>query len=212
MPLQKGRGPRLSFLGGRKKDQQPPREVNGDHHQAAIQEETEPIPSGATAKSTTSSTKEAPTNNRRSFFRTLPQMTASEAGTASSRERGGGVHTNGTGPGPYYARSQPSQSHLPDLSPGGSEVFSSPSPATVNGGFGIGVGGGGSEKGAYHAQVYETTPPQHPASPPAAQQQQGHSSIMGHGVGSVRKRLSILRLGKKSSRERGGGLGGVDEE
>lgn len=34
----------------------------------------------------------------------------------------------------------------------------------------------------------------------------------GHGVGnSVRKRLSILRLGKKSSKT-GSGLGGVDEE
>ena len=35
----------------------------------------------------------------------------------------------------------------------------------------------------------------------------------GHGVGnSVRKRLSILRLGKKSSKNGPGGLGGLDEE
>ncbi|EAQ84099.1 hypothetical protein CHGG_10503 [Chaetomium globosum CBS 148.51] len=217
VPLQKGRGPRLSFLGGRKKDQQPPRDVNSDQHQAAIQEEPEHASSAA--KSTTSSTKEAPTNNRRSFFRTLPQVSASEAGRASSRERGGGGHTNGTGAGPYYAPSQPSQSHLPDLSPGGSEVISSSSPATINGGGGGGGGFGGGEKGAYHAHVYEATPPPQEghgsSSPGAAPSQGGHSSIMGlgHGVGSVRKRLSILRLGKKSSRERGGGgLGGVDEE
>jgi hypothetical protein len=65
------------------------------------------------------------------------------------------------------------------------------------------VGGGGGappvpEKDGHHARVHET----------AAHGHAPHGSL-----GSVRKRLStsILRLGKKSSREKGG-LGGVDEE
>jgi hypothetical protein len=67
------------------------------------------------------------------------------------------------------------------------------------------------EKGAHQARVYETHLQQQPQA--AAPNQGVGQSIMANGVGSVKKRLSMLRLGKKSSRERsGGGLGGVDEE
>ncbi|KAK4121833.1 hypothetical protein N657DRAFT_98874 [Parathielavia appendiculata] len=233
--LRQSRGPRLSFLGGRKKD--PPKQdhqhaVNGD----AIHEEPE-APISAT-KSNTSASASAPASakdggaaagansastQRRSFFRAFPQVTtttnnniaAPEAGSASSSGRAvvDRVHfANGTG-GPYahHVHASPSVAgtdggwvtSTTDVSgSGGSEVFVSSSPG----------GGVAGEKGG----VYEThvlLPGHgHGQAPPV----QMHQGVGQGGVGnSVRKRLSLLRLGKKSSRERSvgtGGLGGVDEE
>lgn len=204
--LRQGRGPRLSFLGGRKKDHTP-KEVNGDNH--AIPEEAEPISSN---KSNTSA-KDGATTNRRSFFRTLPQVTTTvtaDAGTASARAGHGGVQqvqTNGTDSGNTSATDAGGWGTEISGSRGGSsEVLASMSPAM----------GSFSEKDGHQARVYETRVNNngHHQGHASPQPHGGHSSIMGHGVGSVRKRLSILRLGKKSSRERGGvnGLGGLDEE
>ncbi|KAK4235683.1 hypothetical protein C8A03DRAFT_36454 [Achaetomium macrosporum] len=183
--LRQGRGARLSFLGGRKKDHAQKQEVNGDHAPAAIPEE-EPIKTNNPP-----STKDgAVPTNRRSFFRALPPINTAtaDAGTASSRAGGGALHqakTNGTADSQTSGNSSnPNREWLTDVSAGNSSVAIS-------------------EKEGHQPRVYETQV--HPG--------QGHS-IMGHGVGSVRKRLSLLRLGKKSSRERSGagGLAGLDEE
>ncbi|KAK4151978.1 hypothetical protein C8A00DRAFT_35348 [Chaetomidium leptoderma] len=198
-----GRGPRLSFLGGRKKDHTPKQEVNGggDHH--PIQEEPEPI---SASKSTTSSTTKegGGTPNRRSFFRTLPPVTTTsgpDAGTASPRAGYGlqPVRTNGTDP---HSALSAVGSHIGGNGTDHREWAADHASAEVF----------VAEKEGHRPKVYETH----------LQQGHGHGhghgqqSIMGHGVGSVRKRLStsILRLGKKSSKERSaaGGLGGVDEE
>ncbi|KAL2167255.1 hypothetical protein VTG60DRAFT_1483 [Thermothelomyces hinnuleus] len=195
--LRQGRGPRLSFLGGRKKDQQPSKEVNGDHHHQPIQEEPEPVATNGSNNTPSSAAKEPP---RRSLFRTLPLIATTDAGSASARERAGlhPVQTNGTD----LSYPHGSTAVGSEVKGGGSETNSA---ATTPGGI---LG----EKDGYGAKVYET-----PYAQTQQQQQQqqhagGHTSLMGHGVGSVRKRLSMLKLGKKSSRERSGGLGGVDEE
>ncbi len=189
--LRQGRGARLSFLGGRKKDQ---KEVNSDHQ--PIHEEE---PATPTSKPNPSHPKDSGSfGNRRSFFRTVPSTP--ETGTASPRAGHNGypplhpLQTNGIAPS--------ANGEWPtDASGGsGSETYASMSPAVV--------ASGGSEKDGYQPRVYEThvLAGQGQAPPPG-------QSIAGH-VGSVRKRLSILRLGKKSSKERAaaGGLGGVDEE
>ncbi|KAL2140830.1 hypothetical protein VTI28DRAFT_3194 [Corynascus sepedonium] len=207
--LRQGRGPRLSFLGGRKKDQQQPsKEVNGDHHPQAIQEEPERAPTTATtttpaavARSNTISAAKEQQTPRRSLFRTLPQITTADAGTASARERGGLQHVYANGTDRSYTHSSPAV---------GSEVRGGAGSET-NSAHTTPVIGSLGEKDGYGARVYET------AYVPGQQQQQAspggtHTSLMGSSVGSVRKRLSMLKLGKKSSRERSGGLGGVDEE
>ncbi|KAK3304666.1 uncharacterized protein B0T15DRAFT_250356 [Chaetomium strumarium] len=189
--LRQGRGARLSFLGGRKKDQAQKQEVNGDHTPATIPEE-EP----AKVNGTPSTAKDGGTgiaNHRRSFFRTLPPINTAtaDAGTASSRAGGiGPLHQakrNGTaGSQTSGNSSNPNREWVTDVSAGNSSVVIS-------------------EKEGHQPRVYETQ---------VLSPGQGSHSIVGHGVGSVRKRLSLLRLGKKSSRERSGtgGLAGLDEE
>ncbi len=181
--LRQGRGARLSFLGGRKKDQ---KEVNGDQH--PIHEE----PGSPNAKSNPSHSKDSGSfGNRRSFFRTMPSTP--DPGTASARAGYPPLHplqTNGIASG--------ASEWSASVSAGGSasEGFTaSMSPAVV--------GSATSEKDSPH--VFETH---------VFSGQGQNQSIVGQSVGSVRKRLSILRLGKKSSKERtaAGGLGGVDEE
>jgi hypothetical protein len=188
--LRQGRGARLSFLGGRKKDQAQKQEVNGDHAPATIPEEEDPK-----TNSNPPTTKDGAgtTNNRRSFFRTLPPLNTgtADAGTASSRAGGTGplhqAKTNGTADSQTSGNSSNSNREwVTDVSAGNSSVVVS-------------------EKEGHQPRVYETQ---------VLSPGQGGHSIMGHGVGSVRKRLSLLRLGKKSSRERSGtgGLAGLDEE
>lgn len=208
-----GRGARLSFLGGRKKDHVP-KEVSGVAD--PIHEEEPPSATKSNASHSAKDTTTAPSGNRRSFFRTIPAIpsTTPDASTSSARaghgaggggynlhhvqtngtDKTGGANLNGGADSSQWADVNGSNGH------NGSDVFVSHS----------GGGGGGSEKEGHQPRVYET----HVQGQQQQGQQQGHSSIMGHGVGSVRKRLSILRLGKKSSKERGmaGGLGGVDEE
>ncbi|KAL2149725.1 hypothetical protein VTH82DRAFT_8377 [Thermothelomyces myriococcoides] len=210
--LRQGRGPRLSFLGGRKKDQQASKEVNGDnHHHQPIQEEPEPAATtNGNNNNNTSSSAPKEQQPKRSLFRTLPYIATADAGSASARERAGGshsAHTNGTDYLTYPHSSttigsdaRGSEPNSAVTTPGGGMVGGDKdgysSAKSFDGPYGGGGGGG---------QTQTQTQTQHTGGG-------GHSSL-GHSVGSVRKRLSMLKLGKKSSRERSaGGLGGVDEE
>ncbi|KAL1838765.1 hypothetical protein VTJ49DRAFT_2227 [Mycothermus thermophilus] len=235
------RGARLSFLGGRKKDQ-PPKEVNGDHKQH-IPEEPEPISS---TKSNASSSKDVgASSNRRSFFRTLPHIAttagSADPGSASTRSGGGQslprLQTNGGS----SSHGLSSASATPATADGGmgvtvpwlvstdrsgisSEMYPTASPATP-------VVAGSmttmsmSEKGTVYETHYQYGGHHHQQQAQQQQwqgQQQGGAVHHGHSSMSVRKRLStsLLRLGKKSSREKnnvnsGGGatgLDGLDEE
>lgn len=184
--VRQGRGARLSFLGGRKKDHNNHPTVNGgggDHHTSLPATQEEPqhqsvakSASGSSVATITTSKEGAAGNtNRRSFFR-LPQGQGQQQGHAHSPSERTVVQTNGT---------------LTDVY------------ATTPGGHSDWSGDGALEKGSHRVFV-ET--------------HHGHHEVQAHhhghgGVGnSVRKRLSLLRLGKKSSKGGPGGLGGVDEE
>ncbi|KAK3387312.1 hypothetical protein B0H63DRAFT_541581 [Podospora didyma] len=167
--LRQGRGARLSFLGGRKKDQpkasSPPSLpqiplANGDGHRAAPPHEDE---SGSTAGRSRS--KDNP--NRRSFFRSTP--------SSSDHTRPSVQINGGDASGDWVTDSgEPRESLDPDTSASVSLER---------------------EKAAAAAAT-------------AAAMVDHHSS---GGMLNVRKRLSILRLGKKSSR--GNGLmTSLDEE
>ncbi|KAL2265773.1 hypothetical protein VTJ83DRAFT_6873 [Remersonia thermophila] len=241
------RGARLSFLGGRKKDQ-PPKEVNGDP-KPQIPEEPEHFSS---AKSNASSSKDAGApSHRRSFFRTLPHMATAgsgDPGSASSRSGGGQglprLQTNGNGSSHALSSASATPATADggigvaapwllgsDRSATGSEAYATASPGTPV------MAGLISEKGAVHEMRSDYGYYGHGIHPPPGQhqqhqhqhqyqqqqqQQQGGAPPHGHSSMSVRKRLStsLLRLGKKSSREKtnvnGGGAGvgldGLEEE
>ncbi|KXX77822.1 Dedicator of cytokinesis protein 1 [Madurella mycetomatis] len=176
----KGRGARLSFLGGRKKDQQGEKHkletVNGEN---GVIPEEEQTPVSATPGK----------ENRRSFFRSQQQQQQQQQNTGSD---GAKTATNGVDASPGgYAASNPGHANEWVTDP----VMGSSSNAYSASGL--------SEKQGMRIvenQVQAGHAPHH-----------HHSSSFG--VGSVRKRLSILKLGKKSSKGSGGlGLGGVDEE
>jgi len=162
--LRQGRGARLSFLGGRKKDAKenvpPLPHINGDGH--AYEDETSALSrSRSTGKEN---------GNRRSFFR----------GHSSSENAVGrsGGYTNGT------------------------EM----SPATVGGGRVDQSMDWVTDSGAARESTDATAVDRERT---LSDQGSGGGGIQS--LGSVRKRLSILRLGKKSSK--GNGLmGSLDEE
>jgi len=154
--LRQGRGARLSFLGGRKKENTPPQSssTNGEMPHAQTNG------TGVERRS-----KDNP--NRRSFFRPdKPQ-------------------TNGDGHGP--PQSVASSDWLTDAGPGESIDTS-----------------------MLEKEIAITT-----STPPGSQQTDvgpGGVAVALGKTGSVRKRLSLLRLGKKTSRTNGLSMGAVDEE
>ncbi|KAK4135732.1 hypothetical protein BT67DRAFT_258920 [Trichocladium antarcticum] len=169
-PLRPGRGPRLSFLGGRKKEKE-------QHHTAAANGDHAPVPAPmptqeeeeeaeAPAAPATGRERESSTH-RRSFFRQGggPLVQVQSNGKVEGLEDGGG-HVE----------------WVTEKSGGSEGVF------------------GALEKDGHHHH-HRVFVESHAAGG-------GHEGG-GHGVGnSVRKRLSILRLGKKSSKSGGGGGGG----
>ena len=150
--IRQGRGARLSFLGGRKKDQAPPPPVpqlNGDH--------------STEADSSLGRSRSINKDNRRSFFRGhAPSESARSNGTEMSPAVWSGPRT--------------------DVS--GTDWVSDSAPR---------------ESGDLHMLEKEKS------------MSSDHSSGGVLHVGNVRKRLSILRLGKKSSKGNGI-MGSLDEE
>jgi dedicator of cytokinesis protein 3 len=167
--LRQGRGARLSFLGGRKKDAKentpPVPQINGDNH--AHEDE------GSNLSHSRSTGKE--NGNRRSFFR---GHSSSESNTVGARSAG---YTNGA------------------------EM----SPATIGGGRVDQSMDWVTDSGAARESTDATAVDKERT---LSSSEHGSSTVGGiQSLGSVRKRLSILRLGKKSSK--GNGLmGSLDEE
>ncbi|KAK0613299.1 hypothetical protein B0T14DRAFT_498830 [Immersiella caudata] len=167
--LRQGRGARLSFLGGRKKDTKentpPVPQINGDNH--AYENE------GSNLSHSRSIGKE--NGNRRSFFR---GHSSSDSNAAGARSAG---YSNGT------------------------EM----SPATVGGGRIDQSMDWVTDSGAARESTDATAVDKERT---LSSSEHGSSTVSGiQSLGSVRKRLSILRLGKKSSK--GSGLmGSLDEE
>ncbi len=162
-----GRGTRLSFLGGRKKDAPPLQpQMNGDaaphhhhHHPQQQLQSTNGDGGGESGKRTRSRSRSKENANRRSFFRGNEK--------ASLNGQTNGHDSSGAGTD-WVTDSGPRESS--DLSVLEKER---------------GRGGGGGGSGAVDNNAVK--------------------------IGSVRKRLSLLKLGKKSSK--GNGLmGAVDEE
>ncbi|KAK4442243.1 putative dedicator of cytokinesis protein 1 [Podospora aff. communis PSN243] len=159
--LRQGRGARLSFLGGRKKDAKentpPVPQLNGDHHHHEDE--------GSNLSRNRSIGKE--NGNRRSFFR---GHSSSESNTAGARSAG---YTNGAEMSPATVRSgriDHSMDWVTDL-------------------------GAARESTDATAVDKERT---------LVASEHGSSTVGGmQSLGSVRKRLSILRLGKKSSKGNG---------
>ncbi|KAL2132204.1 hypothetical protein VTI74DRAFT_4091 [Chaetomium olivicolor] len=210
--LRQGRGARLSFLGARKNKDQKEHQahaLNGDQHNpncpihgdAAAAKGNVPVNGGGGTVG--GSAKEG--MNRRSFFRVMPTIPSAPA-TGNGLQH---VQSNGTGTGSGTSSHSRSASVKVGGNASNPQLVTSTDSSEVFSPVGGGIGVVGSEK---EARVYEMGV--HANGNHGAPHQGHHHahSIMGHGVGSVRKRLSILRLGKKSSRERSGGLGGVDEE
>lgn len=183
----KGRGARLSFLGGRKKDHQ--QQQQGEKHKSdmtngenGVIHEEEPTPAASAATGN---------ENRRSFFRSQQQR--QHASLDSARV----ASTNGVDAYSPVHGGNPNAANLHDwaaadtaMTGAGSDMYSTTS--------------AGEKQGMRIVESQVQAGQQH-------QHQHHHSGLMG--VGSVRKRLSMLRLGKKSSKGSGGlGLGGVDEE
>ncbi|KAL2024335.1 hypothetical protein VTK56DRAFT_8817 [Thermocarpiscus australiensis] len=202
--IRQGRGARLSFLGGgRKKDHQLAKhdqsaQVNGERVPMHGEEDS------LARKSSTSGRNgaAAAAANRRSLFRSQPQPQQTNGvdghGRTGSASASASTSTGGYGYGYGYGYAY-----------------------GVSGGAGAGTGtrngstewvGDASRGEAFGAEKLDLKEGQHHPHQHQHQHQHQHSasSLMGSGVGSVRKRLSMLRLGKKSSRL--GGLGGVDEE
>ncbi|AEO71800.1 uncharacterized protein THITE_2124636 [Thermothielavioides terrestris NRRL 8126] len=248
--LRQGRGPRLSFLGGRKKEQpakQP--DVNG-----IPEEEPAKGSSAATAaKDGAATVTSGSTTGRRSFFRAFPSpapTAPSDAGSASARAR---AQTNGTDTSSHHhapphsaagsttghsnGANHPHHTHHnrdwpPPPTDASSDAFLNPttpsapahqftSASSDNTSMHAHAGASAILKEKDAARVYEAHLHEGQGqgmdhqSAAASSLQSSSASLVGHGVGSVRKRLSMLRLGKKSSRERGqgaAGLGGLEEE
>ncbi|KAK5658687.1 hypothetical protein OQA88_2086 [Cercophora sp. LCS_1] len=152
--LRQGRGARLSFLGGRKKDSNPPPpvpQINGDHSHSHDGNDSD-------LSRSRSFSKDNP--NRRSFFRATHS-------SSDTRVAGSSTLANGE-----------------QMSPA------------------IGGGGGGGHKMDVSGMDW------------VSDSNEGTTEEKGgglHSIGSVRKRLSILRLGKKGGR-RGENMGSLDEE
>ncbi|KAK4142021.1 uncharacterized protein C8A04DRAFT_13620 [Dichotomopilus funicola] len=239
-PVRSARGPRLSFLGGRKKDG---KDVNASTITAVPPSSSTTLPATTTnPTSTTTPTSKNQPPNRRSFFRTMPNISPdpSAAASSSSLRNGaglpnGGLQRVGTG-GTEFSLPSRSQSNLSSLMEGyegngtgtghalGDGAFGGSTPSLpvlgqlgqmgyATGGFTGGSAAQGGQNGQH--KVGNGIGPGI-GNTPGAGGGHGGQNIVSQGVGSVRKRLSILRLGKKSSRERGvgqtGALGGLDEE
>ncbi|KAL2264223.1 hypothetical protein VTK26DRAFT_55 [Humicola hyalothermophila] len=211
--LRQGRGPRLSFLGGRKKDHHSNHAaVNGEHHSPLPVMQEEDQQRGGVAKSvsgssvTTITTKDGGgsgnTSNRRSFFRLTPAQQQFAHPPPSDRTV---ATANGASANAMYT---PPTTTTSSSSPRDGTQPSSEWAVPV---VGDGTALLEKEKDVQRVVVESHYQQDH------GQNGNGHGHGHGHGgVGnSVRKRLSILRLGKKSSRGLVGGvggLGGVDEE
>ncbi|KAK4656261.1 Deoxycytidine kinase 1 [Podospora pseudocomata] len=185
--IRQGRGARLSFLGGRKKelskDGSPPLPtINGD-----VQEDS--------PKDSAASTKE----NRRSFISGFRTQTSASNDARPSLT----VQTNGMDGAGF------------SISPGGITGGSHLTTATTttNNDW-VTDSAGGSFMGGLSGTATAVESP-HGNGEKTPRESTNSSSTMG---GSVRKRLSLLRLGKKSSKDNAKqqagvvGLGGVDEE
>ncbi|KAK3939252.1 hypothetical protein QBC46DRAFT_438181 [Diplogelasinospora grovesii] len=214
--LRQGRGARLSFLGGRKKNADgspktdsplspvppPLPQINGVNHDDESGGKTAGGSSNR-SQSLTRGGKENP-NNRRSFF----GGRSSEAHhNHTQRPSTSAVHGNGDISGDGGGGSGLGLS-LGDWTTDSGGDSSLPTLALDTGNY----GSGNKEKGAVHSDF----PPSSPTS--THTHEKGGNGMLTVG-GSVRKRLSMLRLGKKSSKVNvngtgtgGGGMNSVDEE
>ncbi|KAK0705613.1 hypothetical protein B0H67DRAFT_498602 [Lasiosphaeris hirsuta] len=202
--LRQGRGARLSFLGGRKKESVSAPHINGDSYRPTTGQEDETASHAKTHSNSNSISRshslgQKDNPNRRSFFRAVTNSSTVENpssrlsvslprqvnGTSSALGGGGSVAAAGEG-GMSPARS----------------------PARSRGnGFGV---GGASPKGRDWGGDSAAGSRGEEGVDKVSEHSGGTHGMLNVG-GSVRKRLSILRLGKKSSKG-SGVMGSLDEE
>ena len=245
--LRQGRGARLSFLGGRKKDHQakqqqqlqqlqqqqgaaagqqhaplppppvivpPPMMANGDSAGGSSPMKQYDDESGGNTPTSGShshshrSRSKDPSGNRRSFFRGLTDATSKHhANTNNHNDANGGAGANDHGHewmadgGNRSTMATGMSGHYSQTTGPGGTLVQQPTLTTHREGTGPGSEAySGSESG--HSPLREKE---------KALMNDGHHHHGGEKMLSVRKRLSLLRLGKKSSK--GNGLmGSLDEE
>ncbi|KAK4464629.1 hypothetical protein QBC42DRAFT_336794 [Cladorrhinum samala] len=202
------RGARLSFLGGRKKDapkdSPPPLPTINGGNEPDSKENRRSFVSGLRSQNTTSIEASRPsltvqTNGMGINHAISPGgVTAnSHATTTTATSHNNDWVTDSGGAGSVGVRGSEDVSHHRSMSA---------AVTAVNGGGGGGAQGHNSANG---------TPTKGHSTNAAASRQHSHSPSASGMSNSVRKRLSLLRLGKKSSKEgKGGqlGLGGLYEE
>ncbi|EGS23072.1 uncharacterized protein CTHT_0015580 [Thermochaetoides thermophila DSM 1495] len=221
-----GRAPRLSFLhSSRKKEHHHQRSATATNgadmkHPLYETEGNDTVVSLGAAKSVTSSVTGASTakegastghhGNRRSFFKvtSVPNLTGSSSGQGNTNH-----NMNGDGSHHHRITAQPSSNVGSGVAAGMGVTNEWVTDAGTSS-----VAGTASFEHHRNYGMAEKDGAVVTTSNPVSSSGEGQTHGHGHGhhhhgssIGSVRKRLSLLRLGKKSSRG-AGMLGGVDEE